>query len=142
MQQMCFIRHLQLSKCNLSEQSIDLLVSAMEKSAYDLAELDISANSLASPSMLKMLRSLENNESLQTLSLAWNDLGQDADITPLKRFIRRNTNLTHIDLSGLLHSKKQVVAIIKAVKNSLSLQSLHLNYTSVINPCIRTYIQE
>ncbi len=52
---------------------------------------------------------------------------------PFWRFIRGNTNLTHLDLSNCLHETKQITHLIKSINKSLSLQSVHLNNIPILS---------
>jgi len=47
-------------------------------------------------------------------------------------FMRQNMYLQHLDLSGLLQTSKQVKKIVKKAKKTISLLSLHLNYTPAL----------
>lgn len=52
--------------------------------------------------MTKIIKSLQNNFSLQYLNLSWNDIRVDEDLMPLAKFIRGNTQLVHLDMSKTL----------------------------------------
>ena len=47
-------------------------------------------------------------------------------------FIHHNDCLTHLDCSGVFNKANQVKQLIRAVSKSISLQVLHLDYTSLV----------
>ena len=53
-------------------------------------------------------------------------------VKSLYQFIRQNKRLIHLNLSGMLHSEKQVRSIIKAISKSETLLALHLSHTQII----------
>ena len=93
--------------------------------------------------MSKIIKSLENNNRLQYLNLSWNEINESVDLKPLANFIRNNYNLLHLDLSNAFSNVKQIQCVIKAVKHSNSLQSLHFNSAPLIwkSQPLLSYIQ-
>ena len=118
----CFLKKLSIPKTKLNEYSVDLIIPLISKEhAYHLVDIDISWNELSSHSMSKIIKSLEFNKRLQILNLSWNEIREDTDIKPFGHFIRENQSLTHLDLSKVFHSAKQIQYIIKCVKKARSL---------------------
>ena len=57
----------------------------------------------------------------------------DQDLTPLKKFIRKNYSLLHLDFSGMFKTALQVKGIVKAIKKHRTLLAIHLSYMPFIN---------
>lgn len=122
-----------MPKAKLNECSVDYLVSLLSgNTAPNLIELDISWNELTSISMQKIIKGLKNNKKLQILNLSWNEMKEDIDISPLTHFIRANHNLIHLDLSKTFNSDSHIRKLIKAIKYTHSLQSVHLSAIPII----------
>lgn len=75
-----------------------------------------------------LFEALSKNKGLQYLNLAMTSLHKDQDLLPLKRFIRKNTNLMHLDFSGMFKTAAQVKGIVKAIKKHRTLLAVHLSY--------------
>ena len=68
----CHLRKLSLVQVGIeSEKNVSELCLAIEN-AYDLIELDISANKMSPTLMLKVLKVLSENRILQIINLSWN----------------------------------------------------------------------
>lgn len=131
----CFLKKLQLSKCKLNEISVDYLCHLVKgHGAPNLIDLDICWNELGPFQIQKFFLALAANRKLQYLNIAWNDIPQvdDFDMRPLCTFVRKNDDLTHLDCSGVFSKEKQIKSLIRAVSKSVSLQVLHLDYTSLV----------
>ena len=57
---------------------------------------------------------------------------KDNDLTGLKRFIKFNKRLLHLNFTGLLKTQKQVIGVVKAIKINTTLLAVHLSHTPVI----------
>ena len=120
---------------SLSKDAVEVL-STYIKDSSRLETLDISHAKLMPKEMVVLLKCLKENRKLRDLNLSMMPLSKEADVKPLAIFIRQNTNLLHINLSGLFQSAKQVCRIIKAVKKQRSILAMHLSDT---NPIIIDY---
>lgn len=70
----CHLRRLSLVQAGIEgENNVSNLCLAIER-AYDLIELDISANKISPSLMVKVLKVLAANRNLQLINLAWNFL--------------------------------------------------------------------
>lgn len=54
------------------------------------------------------------------------------DLTNLKKFIRKNHSLLHLDFSGMFKTAEQVKSIVKAFKKHQTLLAVHLSHTPFI----------
>ena len=76
--------------------------------------------------------SLRGNGHIRSLNIAYNPVSKTDDVKELGLFLRQDTSLQHLDLSGVLQTSFQVRRIIKKAKKTRSLLALHLSHT----PCI------
>lgn len=129
----CFLKKLSIPKTKLNEYSVDAIETLISaEHTYHLIDLDISWNQLSSHSMGRIIKSLDNNERLRFLNLSWNEIREDTNLKPLGKFLRNNQALVHLDISKMFSTAKQIKYIIKCIKKSRSLQSVHLNNTAII----------
>ena len=75
-----------------------------------------------------LFEALSKNKDLQHVNLAFTSLQKDQDLLPLKRFIRKNQQLLHLDFSGMFKTPMQVKGIVKAIKKHMTLLAIHLSY--------------
>ena len=59
-------------------------------------------------------------------------IDKDDELKGLKKFIKFNKRLIHLNFTGLLKTEKQVVGVIKAIKVNTTLLSVHLSHTQAI----------
>lgn len=59
-------------------------------------------------------------------------MGLNDNMKELRRLLKTSTSLQHLDLSGVMQTPQQVTSVVKRVKHSQSLLSVHLEQT----PCI------
>ena len=83
-----------------------------------LKKLDISWNELFGRQIETLFAALAENKDLEYLNIAMTSLSKHTDTKDLRKFIRRNSNLLHLDLSGMFKTAEQVRGIVKAVKKS------------------------
>ena len=55
------------------------------------------------------------------------------NLNPLCKFIRKDKRLTHLNLSGMLKTIKQVRLMVQCIKKADSLLAVHLSHTPIIN---------
>ena len=74
--------------------------------------------------------------------MAFNQASKDDPLKAFGNFVRQNSELMHLDLSGVCQTHTQVKRIIKKAKKSLSLIAVHLSFTPVVylNNNVRAYI--
>ena len=124
------LKTLSLPKAGLSEASAEMIASLIQgKNDIRLVSLDVSWNPFGHLGIMRVIKSLYENLSLEYLNLSYNDISAEADIRPLVKFMRDNLCLTHLDLSKMFSKPKQVLMILKALNHSKSLQALHINHT-------------
>jgi Ran GTPase-activating protein (RanGAP) involved in mRNA processing and transport len=66
--------------------------------------VDLSWNSISTEGMRLLLNSVRGNENIQTFSVAYNPIGKTAKLRAFGNWLRKNTNLHHLDLSGVLQT--------------------------------------
>lgn len=126
------LENLTLSGVPLSRDSTKMLIKIMEDKMPCLFYLDLSWCRLKTDQLQSLLDSIMTNNYLQDLNIAYNPVSVSATLDSLCTFIRTNSQLQHLNLSGVLQTTQQVKRIVKRAKKSLSLLSLHLSST----PCL------
>lgn len=120
-----------------------------------LRKLDISWNELLEKQVARLFNALSKNTGLENLNLAMTSVPIPVTVPKskkkvidttngLRKFIRNNSRLVHLDLSGMFKSVYHVRKIIKAIKKSKTLLAVHLSHTPVIdsNLKLQTYIRK
>lgn len=82
--------------------------------------------------MSRLFEAVRQNNHLVSLNLAFNPVSKKNELTELGSFLKRSTNLQHLDLSGVLQTSAQVKRIVKKAKRSPSLVALHLSHSQCI----------
>ena len=82
--------------------------------------------------MKEIILAICKNNNLQYLNISFNPCSQTDKLKLFGNYIRQNSKLQHLDISGVLQTKTQVRRIVKKFKKSQSLLSIHLNHTHCI----------
>ena len=106
------LQSLDLRNCEIPETGFIELVNSL-KTNYTLTELNLSSNSLSSPTIYNLAESLELNKTLQILSLA----NISHDISPIVKALSFNIGLTELNLRSYNYN---VSDIIKYLTESLA----------------------
>ena len=71
-------------------------------------------------------------------------VNENTDLRYLKKFIRCNMSMLHLDLSGMFKTAEQVQGIVKAIAKNDTLLALHLSNTPVIRreKILQSYIRK
>ena len=69
---------------------------------------------------------------MQYLNICMLPIDKDDDLKGLKKFIKFNKRLLHLNFTGLLRTSKQVIGVIKAIKVNSTLLAVHLSHTPAI----------
>ena len=104
-----------IPKQNFGEVGVEALCKLIRASPSFLKVLDISWNILLQPQVELVFQALSKNGDLEYLNLAMTSVNEKMDLIKLRRFIRKNMNLLHLDLSGMFKTSEQVRGIIKAI---------------------------
>jgi Ran GTPase-activating protein (RanGAP) involved in mRNA processing and transport len=127
----------------LGDEQVKSLLTFLSKT-YQLKTLDLSWNSFLPSQVQALLKSLEQNETLQYLNLAMTPIPESADIRPLTKHIKHNMSLLHLNLSGMFTNPDHIQKIMIKIKLSRTLLSLHLSHTPALhnNPRLHAYIRK
>ena len=89
------------------------------------------------------MQALRSNYQVKSLSIAFNAFDKEDPLLEFGNFIRQNPNLQHLDVSGALQTAEQVRRVVKKVKKSLSILSVHLSHIHCISQSfeIQRYIR-
>jgi len=127
----------------LESRSIDVLVQLFAEKKPSLSSIDISWNKISTANMKKLMQALRSNYQVKSLSIAFNAFDKEDPLLEFGNFIRQNPNLQHLDVSGALQTAEQVRRVVKKVKKSLSILSVHLSHIHCISQSfeIQRYIR-
>ena len=117
---------------NFGYDGVDALCQLIKGQPSFLKVLDISWNILKRQQIALVFEALGKNQDLEYLNLAMTSVGEEMDLVELRRFIRKNPNLLHLNLSGMFKTVEHVSSIVKAIAKNDSLLALHLSNTPVI----------
>ena len=138
------VQSLILPKLNLGIQGFKILCSLISRNESTLKVLDISWAHLLEKQISNLFKALGSNESLESLNLAMISISKKKKLVALYKFLRRNTRLTHLNLSGMFKTVSQVRFIIKGIAKADSLLVLHISHTPCVssNRQIQSYIRK
>ena len=133
------LRRLSLVQANLNQDNLHHLLK-MLTSLESLCDLDISWNSLSSRCMSKLLKVLSKNRLLQNLDISWNNIQEvnhvknenlseveQETVRYLGRFIKKNPNLTMLNISNTQMGTAFLSKLIKYVSKAHALQVLDVS---------------
>ena len=98
------LQSLSLAKVYLDPGSIELVGSLLAKKLPSFKDLDLSWNQIGTAGMKALCQSLRGNQQVRSLSLAFNPVATTDDLEELGYFMRHNSCLEHLDLSGVLQT--------------------------------------
>ncbi|CDW81533.1 UNKNOWN [Stylonychia lemnae] len=127
MNQQNFVRNLALSKCEMGLKEAQLLASIIQQNTQYLSSLDISWNQFGQKGLKVIFDSLSMNFNITELNISWNEIAEETDLKGLKRFIKTNERFFHLDISNSISTEKQIMTLLKTLKKSKSLQSVHFS---------------
>ena len=93
---------------NFGYEGVGALCQLIAAQPSFLKVLDISWNSLTQQQVGLVFQALGKNQDLEYLNLAMTSVGPEMDTVKLRRFIRKNMTLLHLDLSGMFKTAEHV----------------------------------
>ena len=140
----CSLHKLGLSRLAFDEISIDWLVKILMR-AKSLYSLDISGCEILAIHLSKVLTVIMKNRRLEYLNISWLPIGtqgemivsqlKDNIIKCLTKFMTRNKQLIHVDLSYSRITDIEFEQIVDVMLKSPSLISIHLTGNGITNTC-------
>ncbi|GMH50206.1 hypothetical protein TL16_g00716 [Triparma laevis f. inornata] len=92
-----------------------------------ITDLDLSWNQLRNEEAAAVARSLEGNEVLTTINLAWNHFGYDPAIFALAKFLTESYCLNSLDISFNKVKERGSICMADALKQNSNLKSLNMD---------------
>ena len=138
------LQTLALSKVRLEDRNVSLLCKIIDAGMPCLKNIDISWNKISTRLMKELFVALRPSQYIRNLNVAFNPVSSTDKLKELGMFIKQNTSLHHLDLSGVLQTAAQVQRVVKKTKRSQSLLALHLSHTMCIKMdiALQLYIQK
>ena len=140
----CPLQKLGLSRIFFDEISIDLLMKILLR-AKSLYSLNLSGCEILSIYVNKILEIISRNKCLEYVDLSWLPIGTQGEmiasnlreeiLANLLKFMRRDKQLLHLDLSYSRLTDLEFDAIIGGVIKSSSIMSIHADGNGITESC-------
>lgn len=121
------IRVMNLNRCNVGHRAAAAIAQLLTQNTI-LEELYVSWNKIRGPGAICIGKALELSNNLHTLDLSWNSLGGcgNGGISSISNSLRRNTALTHLDISHNRLQFDHCKVLAEALLQNHTLNGIHV----------------
>ena len=126
-----YLMKLKLSHININNCKLIGSLAILVENSEVLSTLDLSWCNLSASNLSKICVSLiENSSIMRNLNLSYNSLLNDKMgsefVKNLIQFVQQSESICHLDLSGMLFKKEEIVEICKVVSAHPEMMGVHL----------------